>query len=119
MPVMKKEIELNDGTKIWVRQASGMDKLKIETAQARVFREHRHFGLDPNEWSAKQHEEFAEAIDNAGCGIEQQMEQWIPKCIIDKDFDVDTLTSEECRDILSFVRGDDLEGAIPLASSSE
>lgn len=119
MPVLKKEIELNDGTKIWVRQASGMDKLKIETAQARVFRDFRHFGLDPSEWSPKQNEEFAQAIDEAGCGIEQQMQQWIPKCVMDKDFDVESLTSEECRDILYFIRGDDLEGAIPLASSSE
>ena len=76
-------------------------------------------GLDPNEWSPKQNEEFAQAIDEAGCGIEQQMQQWIPKCVMDKDFDVESLTSEECRDILYFIRGDDLEGAIPLASSSE
>lgn len=30
MPVLKKEIELDNGKKIWVRQASGMDKLAIE-----------------------------------------------------------------------------------------
>ena len=44
MPVLKKEIELADGTKIWVRQASGMEKLPIENKQATVFRKVRHFG---------------------------------------------------------------------------
>ena len=119
MPVMKKEIELNDGTKIWVRQASGMDKLRIENIQARVFRQFRHFGPDPNEWSPKQNEEFADAIDEAGCGITAQCAEWIPICVMDKDFDTDTLTSEECRDILYFIRGDDPEGAVPLGHSSQ
>ena len=36
------------------------------------------------------------------------------KCILDKEIDIDTLTSEELRTILNFVRGDDLEGACPL-----
>ena len=47
MPVLKKEIELSDGKKIWVRQASGMEKLPIENIQAKVFRKTRHFGADP------------------------------------------------------------------------
>jgi hypothetical protein len=112
---MRKEIELNDGTKVWVRQASGMEKLKIENAQAKVFRTFAHFGSDPNEWSPKQHEEFAEAIEEAGCGMADQIAAWLPNCV--EDFDVNTLTSEECRRILLFVRGDDPEGAIPLESS--
>ena len=38
MPVKKKEFELDDGTTVWVRQASGMEKLKISNIQAKVFR---------------------------------------------------------------------------------
>ena len=94
MPVMKKEFELNNGTKIMVRQASGLEKLKLETRQAKVFRKLRHFGPNPSEWSEKQQEEFALALDEAGCG----------------------LTSEELRELLGFVRGDDLDGAIPLGN---
>ena len=44
MPVMKKEIELDDGRKIWVRQASGMEKLKITNIQGKAFRKMRHAG---------------------------------------------------------------------------
>tara|TARA_R110002020_G_scaffold23154_7_gene77485 strand:+ start:3923 stop:4279 length:357 start_codon:yes stop_codon:yes gene_type:complete len=115
MPVMKKEFELNNGTKIMVRQASGLEKLKLETRQAKVFRKLRHFGPNPSEWSEKQQEEFALALDEAGCGLESQMAEWIPKCVID-EFDVNTLTSEELRELLGFVRGDDLDGAIPLGN---
>ena len=41
MPVAEKEIELEDGSKILVKQASGRKKLKIEAIQARVFRQFR------------------------------------------------------------------------------
>ena len=54
MPVLKKEIELNDGRKVWVRQASGMDKLKIEAKQGRVMRKCRHFGSDLSKWTDEQ-----------------------------------------------------------------
>ena len=118
MPVLKKEIELSDGKKIWVRQASGMQKLKIENKQARVFRSVRHFGLDPTEWTEEQQTEFAEKLDDMGAGMVAQIEAWIPDCILEKDFDIDSLNSEELRDIIAFVRGDDEEGAIPLDNSS-
>ena len=114
MPVLKKEIELDNGSKIWVRQASGLDKLKIENIQQRVARQFRHFGLDPTEWTPEQHEEFAVAMDEAGAGIEDQIQSWVPKCVIEENFDIDTLTSAELMDILRFVRGDTLEGAVPL-----
>lgn len=114
MPVLKKEIELDNGTKVWVRQASGMDKLQIENIQMKTMRKFRHFGANPNDWTAEQHEEFAEALDAAGGGVTSQIQAWVPKCIIDDGFDVDSLTSEELREILSFVRGDDAEGAVPL-----
>ena len=119
MPVLKKQIELDDGTMIWVRQASGMDKLKIENIQARTFRKFREYGLDPTEWTEEQHAEFADALDEAGGGMENQIQQWIPNCVLEEDFNMDSLTSEELRRILLFVRGDDKEGAIPLVNSSE
>ena len=113
MPVLKKEMELNDGTKIWVKQASGMAKLNITNIQAKVFREMRHAG-EPSEWTEEQNAEFAEQIEAAGGGMQAQIEQWIPKCVITEDFDIDTLTFEELQEILFFVRGDDSEGAVPL-----
>ena len=116
MPVMKKEFELSDGTKIWVRQASGMEKLKIETRQARVFRKLRHFGMNPEEWTDDQQEEFASALDEEGCGVDSQIAEWVPPSILDENFDANSLTSEELRDLLSFVRGDELDGAVPLAN---
>lgn len=116
MPVLKKEIELKDGTKVWVRQASGMEKIKIENIQAKIFRKTRHFGKDPTEWTPEQNEEFADMLDEAGGGMLDQIEAWIPNCIIEPvDFDYNILTSEEVRLLLSFVRGDTLEGGIPLA----
>ena len=118
MPVLKKEIELNDGRKIWVRQASGMQKLRIENIQAKVFRKFRHFG-DPTEWTDEQNEDFVTALDEAGGGMEAQIEAWVPLCILDEDLDIDTLTTMELMKLLSFVRGDDPEGAIPLVNSSE
>jgi len=118
MPVLKKKIELNDGRKIWVRQASGMQKLRIENIQAKVFRKFKHYG-DPTEWTDEQNEEFVTALDEAGGGVSTQMADWIPDCILDDDIDVDTLTSGELRTLLAFVRGDDPEGAVPLGNSSE
>ena len=114
MPVLKKEIELDNGKKIWVRQASGMDKLAIEKIQAGVLRKCRHFGTNPTDWSEEQQQEFADMLDSEGAGIDSQISNWIPKCVIDKEIDIDILTSEELRTILNFVRGDDLEGACPL-----
>ena len=120
MPVLKKEFELDDGTKITCRQAGGMIKLRIENIQARVFRDHMHFGLDTTEWTAEQQKTFADALEKEGAGMEDQIKTWIPKCVIEpKEFDIDSLTSEELRMILGFVRGDDPDGAPPLDNSSE
>ena len=49
MPVKKKEFELDDGSKIWVRQASGIEKLKISNMQAKVFRQFANKG-EPADW---------------------------------------------------------------------
>jgi hypothetical protein len=116
MPVMKKEIELDDGRKIWVRQASGMEKLKITNIQGRAFRKMRHAG-SPEKWTDEQNEEFALIVDEMGGGIESQIESWVPACILDEGFDVNTLTFEELNTILQFVRGDDQEGAVPFQNS--
>ena len=113
MPVLKKEIELEDGTKIWVRQASGMEKLAVTTAQGKAFRKMRHAG-EPEDWTDEQNEEFTDLVDNYGGSVTRQMEEWIPNCIIDEGIDVNTLTSEELLTILYFVRGDEQDGAIPL-----
>jgi len=120
MPVLTKEFELDDGTKLIVRQAGGMSKLKIENLQAKTFRKFSHFGLDTSEWTDEQQTEFAEALEEAGCGMENQIREWVPKSIVrPKDFDIDDLTGEELRMILGFVRGDDPEGGLPLEPSSE
>ncbi len=113
---MKKEIELEDGTKIWVRQASGMEKLKITNIQGKAFRKMKHAG-DPTEWTDEQNQEFADSVDEMGGGVEAQMESWIPPCILDENIDVNLLTFEELNLILQFVRGDDEEGAVPFQSS--
>jgi len=118
MPVLKKEIELNDGTKVWVRQASGLEKIKIESIQAKAVRRCRDFG-SPEDWTIEQNEKFLEIIEELGGSLEDQMHEWIPKCILSEDFDYNMLTSEEARDILGFVRGDNGEGAIPLGSLQE
>ena len=116
MPVMKKEIELDDGRKIWVRQASGMEKLKITNIQGKAFRKMRHAG-DPTKWTEEQNEEFAVMVDEMGGGIETQIETWVPACILDEDVDVNMLTFEELNTILQFVRGDDEDGAVPFQNS--
>ena len=114
MPVLKKEIELDNGKTIMVLQASGMDKLKIEKVQAMTLRKCRHFGADPTEWTDEQQEEFAILLDEAGGGLEDQIQAWLPKCVLDEEIDINLLTSEEVMRVLNFVRGDDLEGAVPL-----
>lgn len=120
MPVLTKEFELDDGTKITVRQAGGMSKLRIENIQAKVFRDHMYFGSDPSEWTEDQQAEFATALENEGAGMESQIRECVPMSIIKPvGFDSNNLTSQELRMILGFVRGDDPEGAIPLDNSSE
>lgn len=116
MPVMKKEIELDDGKKIWVRQASGMERLKITNIQGKAFRKMKHAG-SPEDWTDEQNEEFAVIVDEMGGGVESQIEAWVPPCILDEDIDCNMLTFEELNTILQFVRGDDTEGAVPFLSS--
>tara|TARA_R100000353_G_scaffold30181_1_gene24880 strand:- start:327 stop:677 length:351 start_codon:yes stop_codon:yes gene_type:complete len=116
MPVMKKEIELDDGRKIWVRQASGMERLRITNIQGKAFRKMRHAGT-PDKWTEEQNEEFATIVDEMGGGVEAQIEAWIPPCILDKDVDVNMLTFEELNKILQFVRGDDEDGGVPFQNS--
>ena len=117
MPVLTKEFELDDGTKITVRQAGGLQKLDIENKQAKVFRDHIHFGTDPTEWTSEQQKEFADAMDEAGAGITAQAHAWLPDCIVTEGVDIDDLNSAELLRVLQFVRGDEEgapEGALPL-----
>ena len=115
MPVLKKEFELEDGTKIMVRQASGLEKMKLEAIQARVIRQCRDFGSDVAEWTEEQHMDFMFKLEDAGGGMHNQAKEWLPVCIIEPEgFDANTLTGDEVRELLMFVRGDDPEGAIPL-----
>ena len=114
MPVLKKEIELSNGTKIWVKQASGLDKLRIEAKQGRVMRKCRSFGSDLSAWTEEQMDEFMDLCEKEECGLAAQVESWLPSCLLDKEFDPDSLTSEELILVLGVIRGDDNEGAVPL-----
>jgi cyanate lyase len=118
VPVLKKQIELEDGSMVWVRQASGLEKIKIESLQAKAVRQCRDFG-SPTDWTIEQNEQFLDIIEGLGGSLEDQMNEWVPNCILEEDFDINKLTSNEMRTILGFVRGDDPEGAIPLESSPE
>ena len=114
MPIEKKEFEI-DGNKVMVRQASGLEKMKLEAVQARVIRQCRDFGKDLSERTEDQHMDFMFKLDDAGAGIDRQAIEWLPNCIVEpEDFDVNILTGDEVRMLLMFVRGDDPEGAIPL-----
>lgn len=119
MPIAKKEIELEDGRKVWVRQASGMERLSIETATAKVIRECRDFGPDPSVWTEDQQQQYLSKLDDSGVGMNHQIAEWVPKCILDEDIDVNMLTSDELREIYVFVVGQDEEGAVPLESLPE
>lgn len=119
MPVMKKDFEFGDEesgiVKVTVRQASGIDRMKWEAAQGRALRKFRDFGMAVEEWTEDQQTAFVEYLDEEGVGIEMQITEWIPKCIVEPaDFDIGILTSNELRELLLFVRGDTAEGAVPL-----
>ena len=116
MPIKKKEFELDDGTKVWVRQASGIEKLRISNVQAKVFREFQDKG-DPTEWDEDTQLEFSNRLDEEGAGLTSQIEDWLAPCVITDDFDVNYFTVEELLPVLSFVRGDDEEGAVSFLSS--
>ena len=116
MTVLKKEFDL--GTrKIWVRQASGMERLRFETVLAKTFRKFKHFGSDQSKWTDEQQEEFMIALENAGAGMTDQLEVLVPACIID-DVDINFIDRDMLMEIYSFVRGDAVEGdgSIPLDS---
>jgi hypothetical protein len=122
MPVLNKEIELDDGSKILVRQASGMEKMSFESILAKAFRKYRHFGFDQTKWTDEQMEDFMSYTEELGGSMQEQMLLLVPPCILTEDFDVNTLTAEELRDIFMFVRGGaegDEDGAPPLDSSDE
>ena len=120
MPVITKEIELNDGTKVEVRQASGFEKLPFESMLAKAFRKHRAFGADNMKWTEEQQEEFMDSLEEMGGSIHEQMLKLDTPCIITEDIDVNTFTAEELRDIFVFVRGgSDEDGEPPLDLSGE
>lgn len=118
MPIMKKLFDLDDGTKVWVRQASGLEKLKIEGVHAQAMRKVRHFGPNMTEWTDEQEDEFWTHIENMGGGLTAQIEHLIPICVMEYEngdkCDVNLLKSEEIIPMLPFIRGDMNEDAIPL-----
>ena len=72
-------------------------------------------GFDVEEWTDDQQNEFVQYLDENNAGIEFQIQEWIPNCIVaPADFDISVLTSDELRTLLLFVRGDESEGAVPL-----
>lgn len=115
MAVLKKQFEIGSKT-IWVRQASGMERLKYETILAKTFRKFKHFGFNQSEWTEEQQEEFMVALEQQGGGMENQILSLIPPCIMQEDFDMNLLDRDELMEIFEFVRGDDPEGAVPLDS---
>ena len=120
MPVLTTEIELNDGTKIEVRQASGLEKLPFESILSKAFRKFRHFGVDNTAWTEEQQEEFLLELEELGGGMQTQMAKLVPPCILTDDIDVNTLTTEELSDIFTFIRGgSDEDGEPPLGLSGE
>lgn len=118
MPIKRKLFDLEDGTKVWVRQASGLEKLKIEGIHATAMRRCRHFGPDIQQWTEAQQEEFWGIIEELGGGLTAQIEHLIPICVLEmeggKKCDVNLLKSEEIIPMLPFIRGEDGEGAVPL-----
>jgi hypothetical protein len=115
MPILKKEFEIGE-KKIWVRQASGMERLKFETLLAKTFRKFKHFGMEQDKWTDEQSEEFMAALEDAGGDINNQMREMIPPCL-PSDFDINMLDRDELMEIFSFIRAvDEPEGAVPLDS---
>jgi len=120
MPVKTTEIELNDGTKVKVRQASGLEKLPFESILAKAFRKHRTFGIDQQKWTEEQQEQFLSELDNLGGGMDSQIAALVPPCILSEEIDVNMLTADELREIYLYVKGGtDEDGEPPLDSSGE
>lgn len=118
MPIRSKQFELNDGRKVWVRQASGIEKLPLETAHAKALRKCRHFGMDPTSWSEEQQDTFFDMVEDFGAGLGNQIALLIPLCVgkyeDGTDCDTNELLSEEIVPLLAFIRGEEDEGAVPL-----
>lgn len=123
MPITKRLFELDDGSKVWVRQASGLEKLKIESAHATAMRKCRHFGRDIESWTEGQQDEFWSIVEDLGGGMTAQIQQLIPLCVISDEkgnsVDVNLFTTEEIVPMLTFIRGDSAEDAVPLVSPSK
>lgn len=115
MAVLKRQFKIGN-KEIWVRQASGMERLKFETLLAKTFRKFKHFGYEQTSWTEEQQEEFMVALEEKGGGMEDQILTLVPPCILDKDFNVEMLDRNELMEVFEFVRGDDPEGAVPLDS---
>jgi len=118
MPISKRLFDLEDGTKVWVRQASGLEKLKIEGIHATAMRKCRHFGPDMSQWTDEQSEEFWNVIEDLGGGLTAQIAHLIPLCVMDFEdggkCDYNLLKSEEIIPMLPFIRGDNTEDSVPL-----
>ena len=119
MPIKRKIFELEDGKKVWVRQASGLEKLPIETAHAKALRKCRHYGTDPTAWTDEQQDEFFDYVDLMGGGMDSQIPLLIPLCVGEYEdgsgqCDPSQLLSTEIVDMLPFIRGEDEEGSVPL-----
>ena len=116
MTILKKQFDLGS-KKVWVRQASGMERLRFETILAKTFRKFKHFGEEQSKWTDEQQEEFMIALEDAGAGMYNQLEELVPKCIIDP-IDINIIDRDTLMDMYMFVRGDSEvdDSAIPLDS---
>tara|TARA_Y100001938_G_C8074596_1_gene425211 strand:- start:124 stop:465 length:342 start_codon:yes stop_codon:yes gene_type:complete len=112
MAILKKQFEIGS-KKIWVRQASGMERLEFETILAKTFRKFKHFGVEQVEWTEEQQQEFLDALDDAGAGMDRQIRTLVPPCLID-EVDINLIDSMTLMEIFDFVRGGDAEGSVPL-----
>ena len=114
MPVLKKQFDIGS-KKIWVRQASGMERLQFETLLAKTFRAFRHFGTDQISWTEEQQEEFMIALEEAGGGMEMQIRTLVPPCLMN-DVDINLIDRDLLMEVYEFIRGGEPEGAVPLDS---
>lgn len=114
MATLKKQFKIGN-KEIWVRQASGMERLKFETILAKVFRKFKHFGTDQTKWTEVQQEDFLDALEEAGGGMTNQLYELVPICVID-EIDINIIDRDELMEIYNFVSGNDEEGAVPLDS---
>jgi len=116
MTVLKKQFEIGS-KKIWVRQASGMERLKYETMLAKAFRKCKHFGPNNLEWTDEQQEEFLVILEGMGGAMEDQIRDLVPPCLMEET-DLNLIDRDTLMAIFDFVRGGEEyeEGAVPLDS---